>query len=137
NGELRLERLGGVLGEVAELRVRVGLVRAGARRQLPGEQAQQRRLARAVRADDRDLLRALEFHVRVAEDVAPGFVAERGVAQAHERAARVRRRRELEADRARLARQHDALVFESRDLLALALRLRGLRVLRAKALDEA
>ena len=129
------QRLRGVLGEVGEPGVRPGLAHPAAHRELARDHPQQRGLAGAVRAHDRDLVALRDLDGGVREHVA-GVVAERGVAELHQQPAGVRGRREREADRARRPGEDDALGLQAIDHLDLAAGLRGLGVLRAKPFDE-
>ena len=65
-GALEVERLDLVLGEVGHVDVGADGARAAHRCQLAEQQAQQRRLAGAVRADERQLLAPLDHEVDVA-----------------------------------------------------------------------
>ena len=109
---------------------------ARARSELARQQPQQRGLARSIRAHDRQLVALLDLHGRVRDHVRALHVAERQVAQPDQRATGVGRSGEGEADAARRARNHLVHGLQPLDLLALALCLRGLRVLGAEALDE-
>ena len=104
---------------------------------------EQRRLARAVRADQRDVLAALDRERRVLERCLSPAVTSRSSASTH-RAAAARRLEELEAERLAaprqqrdLARRLRPLLLQAGDLRQLRLRLLGLRLLVAEPLDEA
>ena len=111
---------------------------------MPVEQrGEQRRLARAVRPDEADLLAALDDHRRAVEEllVAGG---EPDVLDFEHDAAAPWWVEEVEAERAALLRQRldlvaclRALRLEPRDLRQLGLRLLRLRLLVAEPLDEA
>src|SRR6266545_1646355 len=109
----------------------------------PEQRLEQGRLARAVRADERDVLPALERERRVADELA---AADRDcdVLRFDDRPAGTRRRDEAEAELARAAGQERdlvlhlrALLLEAADLRQLRLRLLRLLLLRAEAVDEA
>src|SRR5262249_11375193 len=104
---------------------------------------EQRRLAGAVRADERDVLAPLEGEGRAAQELAVADADVEAVGLDHDAAA-PRGLQELEPERSPLARQQGDLVgsaapllLEPTDLRQLRLRLLGLRLLVPEALDEA
>src|SRR5205085_9537541 len=129
----RADRLG-VLGEVADLHVVAAPQLAARERRLADERVQQRRLARAVGADERDVLAALEPELGVVEQD-PGRVGadlDATVLELEDHAPAALRRLERELERALVARVAlDALHLVA--LLDAVLRLARLARLVAEA----
>ena len=127
-----------VLGEVRRLD-------AVAERTLPAaglaaaeDRLEQRRLARAVRADQRDVLAALERERRVVQQLLVAGAQRRAPsASTTTRPDRAGFRNSKPSVRRAAGPGLDLLRLDAVDLLLLRLRLLGLRVLRAEALDEA
>ena len=132
-----------VLGEVRRDHA-VAETHASSRRFVPVEHGlEQRRLARAVRADEADVLSALERERDVREQVLVASRYGEGFDLQH-RAAAARRPEEVETQRLAAARQQlelagggTPLLLEPLDLGELGLRLLGLALLVAEALHEA
>ena len=110
---------------------------------LADERAQQRRLPGAVRADERDVLAALEREGRVVQQLALAD-PQRDVVRLDDGPPAARRVDEAEAEAPRPAREERDLLVERRlllreapDLRELGLRLLRLRLLVAEARDEA
>ena len=125
----------GVLGEVAELDVVAAAQATGLERAVPGQRLDQRRLADPVRADQRDVLAALEPELAVLEQRATGHL-EAGVVELEHHPPGALGGAEAEAERAGVGR----VALDPLDLLqALHARLRLARLggLVAEALDEA
>ena len=133
DGRRRIHARRFVLREVLHDDVVAFDARARVRRLLAREHAHQRRLAGAVRADERDAVAALDVQVEVAED---DEVAVRlaHVLQLEHRASALAAGREIEVDLLPLGRhldRHDLL-----EHLDAALHLRRLRRLIAEPIDE-
>src|SRR5205814_3908905 len=133
HGERRRQRVELVLGVVVDRHVRAERALAAVEREYTREQAEQRRLARAVRSDEGDALATLDLEVdaRVDDVVAVRLPRAREPGDA---AARPWRGGEDEADVPRLALDLDAL--EAVEHLDPALDLPRLGRLVAEALDE-
>ncbi len=134
---VRAQLLDLVLGEVADLQRLRGEALARARRERPGDALQQRRLARAVGAEEADAV-AGEDRPRHAGEHRRGrrrvAVAQRHVLEAQELPRVDRRRLEVELERAVDVRRGDPLHPLQR--LDPALRLLRLGRLRLEAVDE-
>src|SRR5262249_33490889 len=130
-------QLGLVLREVRRLDAVAEAHLARGRVAAAEDRLEQRRLAGAVRSDERHVLAALERDRRVMQQLllARAQVGSLGI---HHDPPRARRLEELEAERApRPGARLDPLCLDAVDLLLLRLRLLRLRVLGAEALDEA
>src|SRR5262249_44634898 len=100
------------------------------------QRLEQRRLAGAIRADERDVLAALDRERRVLEERAAGH-GERDAFRLDDHAPRALRLQKSEPQPApRRARNLGARLFQALDLLQLRLRLSRLRGLVAEPLDE-
>src|SRR4051794_39370500 len=104
---------------------------------------EQRRLARAVRSDERDMLAALQRERHVAQQCAVAD-RQRQAVGLDDRASAARRLQELEPERAVSPRQQRdllrrllAFLLQPADVRQLRLRLGRLLLLRAEPLDEA
>ena len=137
HGEVGRDRLGELLAEVAAHHVVSEYGLAGRRLTRPRDDAHERRLAEAVVADHRHLVAARDVEGHVVEDVLHAVVGEEHVLTAEHLDAGRRRLGETQAPAPRVAlREHDALLVDLVDELLAALRLRGLRGLRAEAVHE-
>ena len=136
DGVLGIQHRRSVLREIAGLRVVTVLEQAGLRLEDFREQLEQRGFAGAVRSDQHDALAALGLEMK---SVVNQFfaVAELDFLQRDDALAAALRLRKPEADRRPvIVRRPDHFLLEPFDLLHLALRLRGLGVLRAEAVHE-
>ena len=123
-----------VLREVAEAQALRGVALSAHRRQRSGDGLQQRRLAGAVGAEEADAVAGQDAPVHVRQHRRSLGIAQHRVFEQHELARGLRRRREAELERAVDVRGRDELHPLQR--LDPALRLLGLRRLRAEAVDE-
>src|SRR5262249_1738085 len=131
-----LVKLGLVLREVPGLDVVAEPDTPGFRPAEAEQRLEQGRLAGAVRADERDVLAALDRERRFAQQRPPGN-GELDLLCLDDDAAGPLRLQEVEAECApRVARHLDAVAFDALDLLQLRLRLPRFRGLVAEALDE-
>ena len=137
DGEVWRYRLGKLLAQVAGDDIVSDDGLALGRLTRPRHDTHKRRLAEAVVADERDLVAARHVELETRKDILYAVVAEAEVfATEHLYAAR-RRLREPETPRLRIAlRENNPLLVDLVDELLAALRLRGLRRLRAEAVDE-
>ena len=136
DGQLRVEVVDAVLGEVARDHVAAFLAEAAVDRDDAGEDLEQRGLAGAVGADEHRALAAfaLEVEVLVDDVVAVGLP---DVLELHHLQARAGRLREAELDLLQVVlRLVDRDLLEAGDLLLLGLRAGGHRGLGAEAVDE-
>src|SRR5262249_20146624 len=131
-----------LLGEIADLHGVPDAYAAAVGLALADDRAQQRRLAGSVRADECDVLTALERERSVVQQPAFAY-AQRELVGLYNRAPASRRIDEAEAEASRAAREQRDLVRdlslllrEASDLRELRLSLLGLRLLVAEARDE-
>ena len=124
-----------VLGVVGHAHVGAQIARAGSWRLQTGEDFHERGLARAVGADERHMLAAVELEVDVAVDML--FAVGLGDAlEPHDHVAGARRVGELKVDVLVALGQDDKLLFDLLDLADALLGLGGLGGLVAELVDE-
>ncbi len=123
-----------VLREVADAQGLGRVPGACKRRERAADRLQQRRLARAVRAEESDTVARQDAEVEPREDRRAALVAERGALEQDELARGGRGRRKRELERAVDVRCRNEL--HALDRPEAALRLLGFRGLRAKTVDE-
>jgi hypothetical protein len=136
DGQLRVEVVDAVLGEITRDDVAAFLAEAAVDRDDAGEDLEQRRLAGAVRADEHRALAAfaLEVEVLIDDVVAVGLL---DMLELHHLEAGARRLGEAELDLLQVVfGLVDRDLFEAGDLLLLRLRAGGHRSLGAEAVDE-
>ena len=137
DGEVWRYRLGKLLAQVAGDDIVSDDGLALGRLTRPRHDTHKRRLAEAVVADERDLVAARHVELEPRKDLLDAVVAEAEILAAEHLYAARRRLREPKPAGLRVAlRKDDPLLVDLVDELLAALRLRGLRRLRAEAVDE-